>query len=370
MKTLRVAGWLAVAALAGLLVGCKGSGKPKVAFVSNNPENFWTIAQAGAQKAADEEGVELVFRKPSQGAAEQKEIIDILLNQNVKGVAVSVIDPDNQTPYLNEIADRTNLLAVDNDAPRSKRKAYIGTDNYMAGRAAGKLVKASLKDEGGLVVIFVGDTAPLNAKQRRQGVIDELADRPIPADTTALAWTPDGKAGEHIDCGKYKVFWKTWTDQPQGSDKAYQNAVDALKDGDVKRAARVCMVGLWAYNPPQILTAVKDAARDEPGIWDRVKIVGFDEDFTTLDGVRDGQIYGTVVQQPYEFGYRSVKLLARLAKGDTSTLPPNGIDHVPYRIITKQAGLELPPSKGRDTPETKSVAVEEFRAELNKLLGK
>src|SRR5206468_781600 len=162
----------------------------KVAFVTNNPNEFWNFAEAGAKKAAEEEGVELIFRRPAQGtAADQKEIIDALLNQNVKGVAVSVIDPENQTPFLNEIGERTNVLAVDNDAPRSKRKAYIGTDNYMAGRAAGKLVKKALGDEGGMVVIFVGDLVPLNAKQRRQGVIDELDDRPVPADTTAIDWT-------------------------------------------------------------------------------------------------------------------------------------------------------------------------------------
>jgi ribose transport system substrate-binding protein len=367
MKTLRFAGWLAVAALASVLVGCKGSGKTKIAFVSNNPENFWNIAEAGAKKAAEEEGVELVFRKPDKGdPARQKEIIDALLDQKVKGVAISVIDPENQTPYLKEVAGRTNVLAVDNDAPDSGRKVYIGTDNYMAGRAAGKLVRKALGDEGGMVVIFVGDTAPLNAKQRRQGVIDELDDKAIPADTNAIDWTPEGAKGKHhvLAGGKYKVFWKTWTDQPQGSDLAYQNAVDALADPDVKNAKSVCMVGLWAYNPPKILTAVRDGLEQKKISRGQVRIVGFDEDPMTLDGVRDGDIIGTIVQQPYEFGYRSIKVLSALARGDTSKLPKNGVDHVPYRIITKEAGLQL-----KDEP-SKSEAVEEFRSELNKLLGK
>src|SRR5262249_25295370 len=131
MNTLRFAGrLLAVLALAGL-VGCKGSGKTKVAFVSNNPENFWTIAEAGAKKAADEEDVELLFRKPDTGdPSRQKEIIDTLLNQGARALAVSVIDPDNQTPTLDEVADRVPLITQDNDAPKSKRLAYLGTDNY------------------------------------------------------------------------------------------------------------------------------------------------------------------------------------------------------------------------------------------------
>ena len=31
---------------------------------------------------------------------------------------------------------------------------------------------------------------------------------------------------------------------------------------------------------------------------DVIKIVGFDEDPATLDGIADGSVYGTIVQQP------------------------------------------------------------------------
>ena len=38
----------------------------------------------------------------------------------------------------------------------------------------------------------------------------------------------------------------------------------------------------------------------------KVKIVGFDEDQQTLKGISEGVIDGTVVQQPFEFGYQSM----------------------------------------------------------------
>lgn len=116
-------------------------------------------------------------------------------------------------------------------------------------------------------------------------------------------------------------------------------------------------IGLWAYNPPAIVTAVKDKVKDkviEPG---QVKIVGFDEDPVTLDGIADGTVHGTVVQDPFNFGYQAVKIMAALAKDDRSVLPPGGILDVPHRVITKNGGA------GR-------LPVAEFRAELNKLLGK
>src|SRR6187402_3055347 len=106
MKPLHCMGLTACALLLAAALGCKSdAGKPKVAFVSNNPEAFWNIAEAGANKAAGEVGVTLLFRKPSPGnAATQKEEIDTVINQGVKAIAVSVIDPKNQTDYLDEIA--------------------------------------------------------------------------------------------------------------------------------------------------------------------------------------------------------------------------------------------------------------------------
>ena len=153
-----------------------GDGKIKVAFVSNNEEEFWSIAQAGTRKAARDFNVEVLFRRPKQGtAAAQKEIIDDLLGNGVKAIAISVIDPKNQTDYLDKIAAQVPLIAVDNDAPQSKRRCYIGTDNVAAGRAVGKLVKEVLSD-GGTIAIFVGQPDPINARERRQGVLDELKD--------------------------------------------------------------------------------------------------------------------------------------------------------------------------------------------------
>jgi ribose transport system substrate-binding protein len=147
----------------------------KVGFVTNNTEEFWTIAEAGTRKAAHDFDVEVLFRRPrTPDANGQKEIIDDLLTSGVQAIAVSVIDPENQVDYLNKIADKVPLITQDNDAPKTRRRCYIGTDNYTAGRAVGKLVKKAMPD-GGALAIFVGQPDPLNAKQRRQGVLDELA---------------------------------------------------------------------------------------------------------------------------------------------------------------------------------------------------
>ncbi len=339
MQSHRVLGWLAAGLLLAASAGCqRGPDKLKVAFVSNNPESFWSIAEAGTKKAAAEVDVEVLFRMPSQGdAALQKEIIDTVLSQGIKALAVSVIDPENQRAYLNEIAERVPLLTQDNDAPDTKRKCYIGTDNYLAGKEVGKLVKEAMP-EGGALAIFVGDIKPLNARQRRQGVLDELAG------------AKDAKGEQY---GKYRLVG-TYLDQPDGPSECKKKAVDALTQ--LEKEKHICLVGLWAYNPPMLRSAVLDVAKDKLDKGE-IKIVGFDEDTATLQGIAEGSIYATVVQQPFLFGYESVKLMAALARGDNSKVPADGIKYVPHRVITKEGGKDR-------------LAVEKFRKELEEMLGK
>jgi ribose transport system substrate-binding protein len=331
-----------------LLPGCgesKKDGKPSVAFVTNNPEAFWNIAEVGAKKAAQEFDVRLSFVKPATGdASVQKERIDQLLEQGVQAMAISVIDPKNQTRYLQSVAKRTLLFTQDNDAPECGRLCYIGTDNYAAGRAAGVLVKQAMP-QGGTVVIFVGQIEPLNARQRRQGVLDELAG------------AKDVSSEPGTVLGQYKLY-KTFTDQPEGATKAKENAVQALTE--LAKEQNVCMVGLWAYNPPAILSAVKDQ-----GKLGQIKIVGFDEDPATLEGIKAGHIHGTIVQQPYQFGYLCVKLMSEVVRGKKQNLPTSGQMPVPHLAVTKE-GKEVVSS---DKAITQGKAVEVFQKELNRLLG-
>src|SRR4029450_7307150 len=85
-----------------------------------------------------------------------------------------VINPEEQTPDLKQGAGKTNLLTGDHDATESGRLCYIGTDNYEAGKAVGRLVK-EVMPKGGTIAIFVGQITPINAQLRVNGVLDELA---------------------------------------------------------------------------------------------------------------------------------------------------------------------------------------------------
>jgi ribose transport system substrate-binding protein len=273
----------------------------KLAFVTNNASDFWTIAQKGVEKADKElENVTVEFKLPGSGAVdEQKRIIDDLLSKGVNGIAISPIDPDNQTQFINETAKKALVITQDSDAPTSDRSVYIGTDNVAAGRQAGELIKEALPN-GGKIMVFVGKTDARNAKERLQGIKEAL----------------NGTKVEIIDVR---------TDDADPA-RAKSNAADTL----VKYTDIAALVGLWSYNGPAILSAVKEA--NKVG---QVKIVTFDEETDVLNGVKEGAIVGTVVQQPFEFGYQSVLAMSKILSGDKSVIPANKQVIVPTLVIKK-----------------------------------
>jgi ribose transport system substrate-binding protein len=336
MRPLRRLGWLTLALVLLAPSGCKRDTRTKVGFVSNNSESFWRIVEKGAQQQADKEGFELVFRRPPTGsAAEQKEIIDTMLAQGVKAISISVKDPDNQVDMLDRVAARVPLLAVDNDAEKSKRRCYIGTNNVKAGRAVGKLVREAMP-EGGVVSLFVGQLEPINARERVQGVLEELQ-----IDKATL------KSAD----GKYRLDQKEAHTDNVSRKVCTEKAMTVISNH--KDEPNLCLVGLWAYNPPCLLSAVKQ--REKLG---KVKIVGFDEDPDTLRGIEEGHVYATVVQNPFEFGRRSVEVMAALVRGQDPKppLPANGKIDVDERIVTRTGG------NGR-------LKASEFRPEIEKLMG-
>jgi ribose transport system substrate-binding protein len=293
--------------------------KPRIAFISNAVDPFWNIAEAGVKAAAKEFNVDAQVHQPAKGLADQVRIIEAQLASGVDGIALSPIDAKNQVGLINQACRVTKVITHDSDAPDSKRLCFVGMNNYSAGRAAGKLVKEVIPN-GGKVMLFVGRLESLNAQQRRQGIIDELLDRP----EQALATLKVDPLGTSLAGAKYTVVdTRTDNDDRVRAQSNAEDAITAIPD-------LACMVGLYAYNPPACLQALKAAKKNG-----QIKLVAFDEQDATLQGILDGDIHGTVSQQPYLYGYHSVKILAGLARGDQTVLPKNGFLEVPIIQVRK-----------------------------------
>ncbi len=274
--------------------------KLRLAFVANTLDDFWSIVRLGCDVATRQLGnVDLDFRFPAERtAASQEKLLNDLVAGGVDGIVISPIDAENQTDFLNNIATKTLLVCVDSDAEKSKRTCYIGTDNVAAGKQAAALLKAALP-QGGKVILFVGYANAQNTRDRIQGI-------------------QNGLAGSNIQ------IIDTLADDAKSA-VASKNAQDAL----AKYPDLAGMVGIYGYHGPAILTAVRGAGKAG-----QVKIVCFDEDSGTLAGIAASDIYGTIVQKPYDFGYQAIIRMDKYLHGDKTQLPDGRI-LIPSRAITK-----------------------------------
>lgn len=282
--------------------------KTKLSFITNVSADFWVYAEAGTRAAEREFGdIEVIFRSGDGTTTKQKQIVDDLLAAGVKGIAISPTSATNQIRMINDWVTDAHVICVDSDSPDSNRITYLGTDNVAAGRQLGELAKEALPN-GGKVMVFVGIKDQQNAIERFQGFKEAIA----------------GSGIEVIDL------------RTDGADaaKARANAEDTL----TAHPDIAALVGLWAYNAPACLEAVRAA-----GLIGKVQILSFDEAPKTLVAIDAGEIYGTIVQDPYTFGYDSMVLLRQLAvEGKTPAeagVPAGRVIHVPTKVLRKGEGL-------------------------------
>jgi ribose transport system substrate-binding protein len=292
---------VATTALLSLAGTPQSADKKTLAFVVNGASDFWKAAEAGVKKAQTElPNYTLTFKYPEQSsAAIQTRMMDDLVAAGVAGIMVSAVDPKTMGDALNRVGGQVALFTTDSDAPNSKRIAYIGSSNTDAGKQAGQLMLKAMPN-GGKCMGFVGLPGADNARERIEGVKETIK----------------GSKIELVDVRADDI------DQT----RAKRNVEDTI----TAHPEINCMVGFYSYNTPRIYEALKEA-----GKIGKVTIIGFDEDAITLGGVKEGTIVGTVVQQPYEWGYQGMKDMAKYLEGDKSFIPANHLIIVPTKIIDK-----------------------------------
>jgi ribose transport system substrate-binding protein len=295
--------WIIGAAVAASVAGgsALAQDKPALAFVVNAASDFWKLAEAGVTKAQGElPNYDLQFKYPAQGtAALQNALMDDLVAAGTDAIMISSVDPKTSIDAFNRIAAQVPLFTTDSDAPDSNRIAYLGSSNTDAGVQAGEIAIQALPN-GGKCMGFVGFLGADNAKERIAGFKQAV----------------EGKGIELIDV--------------RGDDVDFARARSNVDDVLAASPEINCMVGFYSYNPPKIYEALQAA-----GKLGQITVIAFDEDPITLGAVRDGSFAGTVVQQPFEWGYQGMKLMAAYLEGDKSGVPENKLIIVPTKVIDK-----------------------------------
>jgi ribose transport system substrate-binding protein len=310
---------LAIPIIIAVVVAWKGgllSPAPKITIITSTSDPYWDRVLLGAKQAGSHFDVEVAEVRINGDEKQQSQAIQDALNNGYNGLGISPVNPVTQASLMNDVANRVSMVTIDSDCPTANRLAFIGTDNYVAGRQCAQMIRDVLPD-GGDIIISVGTLDKDNGRLRRQGLIDSLLDRPLDPSRS-----PD-PADAQLKGSKYTIV-DTLVDNVDIS-KASQLAVDAIQ----KHPNLKCFAGLFGYTTPALLDALK-----KTGKLGQIKVVGFDEAEPTLDGIVSGQVAGTLVQDQYNMGYDTVRFLVEHLRHIPADQPGAHMEYLPCRAVT------------------------------------
>ena len=136
---------------------------------------FFVPVRKGVEEAGKLLGVDASFTGPADfNLARQIEFIKAAIAAKVDGIGTTMPNPEAFNDVVAEAAQKgIPVIALNADAPGSKRLAYIGQGNYEAGRSMGKEI-TRLLPSGGEVLLCAHTAGAFNLEERLRGVREVL----------------------------------------------------------------------------------------------------------------------------------------------------------------------------------------------------
>jgi ribose transport system substrate-binding protein len=274
------------------LLNCGGSPhevEEKYFFLTANIKvPYWQEAAAGLNHAAAQMKVKAEFVGPDtyDPKAEHEQFQEVL-KQKPTGILISASAPNLLNSDIDAaIAQGVPVIAIDSDAPDSKRLFFIGTDNYKAGLMGARMLAKGLAGKGNVVVFTIPEQA--NLKDRLRGYNDVFAEHPQLKITQVIDIHGDPRV----------VFDRTMEMVEKGA------KVDAF----------ACLTSIAGPEVADVLGRKNLAGK---------LVVAMDTDQRTLEGIQKGLITATIGQKPFTMAYLGTKLLDDLHHHPLQSLTMN-----------------------------------------------
>jgi ribose transport system substrate-binding protein len=164
-----------MASLATGTMIAQAAGKPTFAIVPKSISvAFYADVEKGCKEEGDKLGVNVIYTGPdTPDPAKQVQILQDLVSRGVDGFAVAPMDAESVIGVIDAALKKgIKVITFDSDSPKSKRIAFVGTNNYQGGVEAGKAYAAVQAD--GKFAVITGGLAAANHNERGAGFRDAL----------------------------------------------------------------------------------------------------------------------------------------------------------------------------------------------------
>jgi ribose transport system substrate-binding protein len=309
-----------------LLAGCaggSGSNKLQIAVIpKGTTHQFWKSVHAGANKAAAEFDIEITWQGPQREDDRQLQIqvVQNFVSRGIDAIVLAPLDARSlAAPVEAAVGRGIPVVIVDSGLESEAQSSFVATNNREAGRLCARRL-ADVLDRQGRVIALRYQEGSASTTEREEGFLEELA-----AYAPAIELVSDNQyAGATVE----KAL------------QASQNLLNRFPEID----------GIFCPNESStqgMLRALQTAGRAGT-----VRFVGFDANETLLAGLRDGQIHGLALQDPFDMGYRGVATAAALLRG------------LPYEPQVDTRILMVTPENAH-TPEARELLAPDLAAWLN-----
>jgi ribose transport system substrate-binding protein len=288
---------------------------------------FWKSIHAGAVKASRELGVSIIWKGPlkEDDRDAQISVVEDFISRKVSGIILAPLDDlALREPVENAVRAGIPVVIVDSDLRSDVFVSYAATDNYLGGRMGARRLAEILGDRGRVIMLrcFEGSAS---STAREQGFLDEMAAR-----QGIVVVSSNQYGGATLETAY----------------RASENLIGPLKGA----GGTLTIDGIFTPNESTtfgMLRALQDA-----GVAGKVKFVGFDSSTKLVEALRDGELHGLVLQNPFAMGEEGVKVMVAHLKGES----------VPRRIDT---GVFVATPENMTQPEISQRLQPDLRKWLN-----
>jgi ribose transport system substrate-binding protein len=246
---------------------------------------FWKAIHAGAKKAADELGVEIIWKGPlkEDDRNEQIQIVETMVDSGVDALILTPLDDRALMPPVAEAKARGIPTVIFNTALKGNDfTAYVSTDNWKGGVLAAERIGELMGGRGKLILIRIIEGVEGN-RQREEGFLRTIRSK-FPGMTV-------------LSDNQYAGIT---------TETAYQMTENLLaRFHDVEAI----------FTPNESTTFGCLRALQDHGLAGKVIHVGFDSSKKLIEALEKSEIRGLVLQDPVRMGYESVRTAVARLRG-------------------------------------------------------